>query len=385
MCSVSVRLVIIVLTFCDAALSGKKSKKMARIITNQWLLRKNFCCALLSVISMFSGACDSSKKLSTKNKSVWAKNAIVIDGKNNDWQLPYPFTENKEAKIQYAIANNRQTLYLTIKTSDEITKKKIIKNGLTVCIDTNGNKDQSTFITIQLLSPHPIKAPPRFPMLENTAGGNVNMPLGEPPSFPPGDMSGGRPGMNRPPEDRGYAPQNDMADTGQLHIASITVGGPQKYSGTYLSPDNSSGVVVAVAYNDYNEMVWEIAVEFQTFYKKQIEQNDANRKVSIGFLINGVDNEYLSEINALKIKPSDALPPGGNDKGANASPGGMSGGGMGGGIPGGGMPGGSMSGGGMPDGGDKMQHNDGQNTISEERQRALKDVVIWKQIKLHFQ
>jgi len=386
----SVRLVINVFAFFVNELSGKMSKIEVNKIVNQRPSLIKCCCMLLSAITILSNACDSSKKMTTKNKSIWVNDTLVIDGNNNDWQLPYPFTENNQTKIQYAIANNRQTLYLTIKTSDEITKKKIIKNGLTIYIDNNGNKDQSTFITFLLLPIHPGKLPQRFLSLENNAGGNFNISKDGQPTFDPTHMPVGQHDLNMIAEGKAYARQNDMADTGQLQIASFTVGGPQKYRGTYLSSDNSAGVAVAVAYNDYNEMVWEISVEFQTFYKKQIDQNDANRTISVGFLLKGVDSENLFEINALKTRPPNTLPQGEFENGANTSTGNIPGGSMSGNPMGGvGMTGGQMGAGtppgGMPAEVDKMQHKDGQNTISEERQRALKDCLIWKHIKLNFQ
>ena len=111
------------------------------------------------------------------------------------------------------------------------------------------------------------------------------MPSGARPAFPSGGMPGSSKGGNISPEALNHSSQNDVTDTSQLRIASVKVGGLQKYNDVYLSPNNSSGISVAVAYNDYNEMVWEIAVEFQAFYKKQIEQKNGNRKISIGFLI----------------------------------------------------------------------------------------------------
>jgi hypothetical protein len=70
--------------------------------------------------------------------------AVIIDGNNKEWgdSLAY---YNSESKINYAIANDKQNIYLVIKTNDLVKQNYILSSGVTFSIDTKGRSKKSTF------------------------------------------------------------------------------------------------------------------------------------------------------------------------------------------------------------------------------------------------
>lgn len=74
---------------------------------------------------------------------------IVIDGDLKDWgdSLRY---YNTEKKINYAIANTRDTLYMAIRINDRSEQTRILRAGLTFSIDPKGKKKETYSITFPL-------------------------------------------------------------------------------------------------------------------------------------------------------------------------------------------------------------------------------------------
>src|ERR1700733_16221077 len=100
-----------------------------------------FLFSFVSILSILS--CGSSHH-SGKGKAVlpgtWQPEPIVIDGDSKDWPSPYPNYDAK-AMVAYATSNDKENLYITMETGDELTQIKILKQGMIVSIDTSGNKD----------------------------------------------------------------------------------------------------------------------------------------------------------------------------------------------------------------------------------------------------
>jgi hypothetical protein len=70
--------------------------------------------------------------------------AITIDGNNKEWgdSLAY---YNADSKINYAIANDKENIYLVIKTNDLAKQNYILSSGVTFSIDTKGRSKKSGF------------------------------------------------------------------------------------------------------------------------------------------------------------------------------------------------------------------------------------------------
>jgi hypothetical protein len=256
--------------------------------------------ALIAAGTLLS--CKTAHKTTKSATGTWQPQPITVDGANNDWPTPYPFYNDK-AKIGYAVSNDKDNLYITMQTGDQMTIMKILRNGLTVWIDTNGKKEMRTSLT--------------YPM-ENTNGSGM-------------PMRGN--GQEQPERPAAAEMQRKILESAR----DMSLVGFKSCNGGFLvQQNNGCGVVVRMGFDEYNTLVWEATVPFRAFYKNGLTPADAGRTVSICFAITG-----------MKL-PSF---PGG--QGGSGMPGG--GGGMpgGGGMGGGGMPGGGgeMPGGGMPGGG----------------------------------
>src|ERR1700743_3750947 len=76
---------------------------------------------------------------------------IVIDGDVKDWgdSLKY---YNKENKIDYAITNDKENMYVAVRIKDRIDQIRILNAGLTFSVDTKGKKRDSYSLTFPLKS-----------------------------------------------------------------------------------------------------------------------------------------------------------------------------------------------------------------------------------------
>lgn len=203
--------------------------------------------------------------MATKNalppNSQWISSNINIDGNNNDWQLPYPFVD-KDNKVQYAFANNRNTLFITLKTSDAVSARKLERGGFTIYIDTNGKKTDSIALTAFMSKPAP----------DN-----------EEDDEPTNSMASYTDTTRK-------APRRKHSSVVNYPIASITLKGFKRDNNGSIQ--NPAGIIIGAGVNDFNETVWEIAIPFSAFYKRQIDSNDQNRKMNVCFYMAG-----LSEID----------------------------------------------------------------------------------------
>src|ERR1700761_5478039 len=64
---------------------------------------------------------------------------IVVDGNIKEWgdSLKY---YNKENKIDYAISNDKENMYVAVKIKDRIQQIRVLNAGLTFSVDTKGKK-----------------------------------------------------------------------------------------------------------------------------------------------------------------------------------------------------------------------------------------------------
>jgi hypothetical protein len=268
--------------------------------------------------------------------SRWVDKPIVIDGNNKEWPQPYPFTEDENTKIQYAIANDAQTLYLTVKTSDAATKLKLRTNGFIILIDTTGKKLNSTLFDFTVVSKADVVQP----------------------------------------------------DTSQLlNITDVRLKGTAGYDSTYKITNKKPGVTAAGILNDYNEIVVEIAIPFKCIYPNVADHVSSESKLDVCFTFFGLTNENIEVLeraannavdNAMPmpdLSKSDKKDAHGSDANGGVAPTRGANGGMGVGI--GGSKGKGHSGG-------AEEHVIDANSIMQERQRDMQDNQVWKLIKLSY-
>lgn len=230
---------------------------------------------------------------------------IVVDGSIKEWgdSLRY---YNTEKRINYALANTKDTLYMAVRVIDRSEQTRILRAGITLSINTKGKKKESFSIT--------------FPL--NTQGSGT-----------PLNIKG----------DDGDDPKQSHEALMQAVLTvlrGIKVEGFSDIEGDMITTSNTYGIKTAIDYDDKGYLVCEAAIPMALFHAS----GDAvKNEWAFNFKINGI------------TKP--AAPQGeGQEGGGRGGRGGGGGGGRGGGGRGGG--GGGRGGrGGNPGGADSAEHS----------------------------
>jgi len=281
-------------------------------------------------------SCKSSKHSTVKRTKpgTWQVQPITVDGYNNDWPSPYPEYDDK-AQLGYAVSNDKNNLYITVETGDPATQLKIIREGLTVWIDKKGEKNEQTAIN--------------FPIPNETKESGST------------GQGGGAYGQSSAQQQK---QRMDLEDRVKRALAGANEYSLQGFKSCNLQfpllENDSCGIVVRMAIDSDNELVWEAVVPFKTFYSKaELTRPDRGRAISVCF-----------ETTAMK-RPAGQ---------GNHSGGGNGGGGM---RPSIGM--GGMGGMGMRMGGGGSHGNRNNQNANDPMEAAYKSTKTWKQVGLAFQ
>lgn len=280
---------------------------------------------MIGVVACTALSCSTTKKATTTEPSIiWQAKPVTIDGANSEWSLPYTYMDSK-AKIEYTFSNDKENLYITMKSGDKATQMRILNGGMNVWIDLTGKKTKTTGINYPLQSTTPMRAPSH----ENTD---------------PEDASG--------PQQRAAL----MLKNGVENARDYSLKGFNGCDGSFLvKQGNSCGIETRIGLNGTDDLVWEAKVPFKSFYKEAIGPQDVAQTISICFDIKGLKRED---------RPSST-----GGRGGGGGGGGMRGGGGGGGMRGGG---GGMRGGGMR----------GGTGGGQERSLLFESTTTWEKIHL---
>lgn len=281
--------------------------------------------------------------------SRWASGSIVIDGNNNEWPMPFPLVA-KDARIQYSIANDGKTLYVCVKASDEVEKKKLIVNGLTLMLDTAGDKREKLMLNISVVFP--------------------------------GDAQH----ENDNDDTAQEMPGSKKAHAAPLVPLLLRIHRQEMNENEWQPLAPAVNVQAAVGVNDFTELVWEVAIPFSMLGWSGVPA-DPGHELSVGILAGGVDDGDLTPAhlpgtepvpeaqpdNAMKIdapdKSSTGQKPGGKEGMGNAPQGGGSG---------------AMQ---APPGGHSPEMEPGDQPVStasyaDERIRLAHTDKVWKNLRL---
>jgi len=282
---------------------------------------------LLAVLLLTISSCSIFHHKTKKMPGTWQETPIVIDGKSDDWPSPYPLYDSKSL-IGYSTSNDKDYLYITLETGDEYVQTKILKQGLTVWIDTSGKKEQEIAI--------------HFPMQDE------NDPLTTPSDK--GDHNSSQQGQSK---DLTQKIKRGLSDAIQLTLEGFT----DCKGGFLVKEKNACGISVQVGIDEYKELIWEAAVPFSAIYgKAHLDKKMDGRPISVGFYVKGFKKPATDKEN-------------GNGSGmGSGGGGGMGGGGMGG--RGGGRGGGGRGGGSRSSG------------VSSPRDQLFESTRTWKQFGL---
>ncbi len=227
---------------------------------------------LIAVVCLSS--CGGSKKtVKRMSPGLWQPQPIVEDGYNNDWPSPYPEYDDK-AMLGYVVSNDKDNIYISVETGDPATQLKILKQGLTVWIDRKGNKDEITAIN------YPI------PMTEEHKANTAAHDPSRPSSMHMQGQSGGGAGSS---QDRQRMELEDRVRRMLPRANQYSLQGFKSCNLQYPILENDScGVVVRMALDSDNELVWEATIPFKAFYfKNEITRADRGKAISICFETTG--------------------------------------------------------------------------------------------------
>lgn len=234
------------------------------IISKQgvWLL-----CALATMAS-----CSSTKKGGKSGTAVpgtWQAEPIRVDGDCTDWPSPYPNYDAK-AKVAYATSNDAENLYITVQTGDPLTQIKMLKQGLSVAIDTSGHKDASFVINYPLQNADDLAE-----LFAQTEAQNS-----------------GSPTLSRQFEQK-LKKSLDGANQYALEGFGTCSGGYM------ISQEAPCGIRIKAAIDEYKQLVWEAVIPIKALYgRSNISAADAGKSISVCYSIKGFKAPSTKSDNA---------------------------------------------------------------------------------------
>jgi len=175
---------------------------------------------------------------------------IVIDGNIKEWGDSLRYYD-KENKINYAIANTKDTLYMAIRINDRSKQTRILKAGLTFSIDPKGKKKETFSIT--------------FPL--NVQGTAAKIPAHT--------------------DDIGEITQQERDDLKREQLTilrGIRATGFKDIEDEMITTSNTYGIQTSVSYDDNEYLVCEAAIPLSLFHIDGLAKNEW----AFNFKINGL-------------------------------------------------------------------------------------------------
>ncbi|HEX9511094.1 MAG TPA: hypothetical protein VF939_11480 [Puia sp.] len=182
----------------------------------------------------------------------WQQRPIVIDGSDDDWAKPLPYTDRKE-KLNYAVSNDKDNIYILVSTRSPQEQQKIIQGGMTVWINNQAEKNESTAMGIG------------FPLDSRK---NRDREL----------MAQARPDLYK---DKGIT-LDDLKEYSLYGFKSESI---ENYE---YGQTNEEGVLVRIDYNKDGDLIYEVSVPLSTVYPQNTSHNFAGKTVAVGIFIEGL-------------------------------------------------------------------------------------------------
>lgn len=181
----------------------------------------------------------------------WQKQPLTIDGNDSDWVRPLPGLDASE-KLTYAMTNDADNLYILISTKDAAEQNKILSGGMTVWVNSQGDKSNDGAIGLGFpLDPH----------------SNREKQL----------MAEARPEVYK-----NRSAKLDDADEYELYGFSLD----EPIQHYKYDEENKEGVQVRMNYNQSGDLVYEAKVPLKAVYPKL--SHYTNRELAVGIFIEGI-------------------------------------------------------------------------------------------------
>lgn len=186
--------------------------------------------------------------------------AVTIDGDRKEWgdSLSY---YNPENKLNYTIANDKQNIYLVIKTKDVEQQSNILNSGVTFSIDIKGRKRSSFTLT--------------FPV----AGQSMRRP--------------GKPTL-----------EENMLKTQYLALRKIKVDGFKDIDEEELSVNNSYGIKAAINIDNEGALIYEQAIPLEYFRAGDLLKSEWAFNIKIQPITEGTPNGFTGTTSETVAVPA---------------------------------------------------------------------------------
>lgn len=184
--------------------------------------------------------------------------AVTIDGINTEWgdSLSY---YNAENKINYTIANDKENIYLVIKTNDLGKQNFILSSGVTFSIDVKGRSKKSGFAVT-------------FP-----ESGQENMKHSTPNL------------------------EENKLRAGLLNFRKIGVKGFKDISDDDIALSNAFGINIAIGFDDKGYMIYEEAIPLNLFHAGELAKGDWTFNIKLNPPVKPEMNSMGSEISMAGV------------------------------------------------------------------------------------
>jgi len=160
--------------------------------------------------------------------------------------------------VAYATSNDKENLYITMQTGDPLTQVKILKQGMTVSIDTGGDKEAEYNIHYPL--------PNEQNLNDLFTGSESSLQLSR------------------------YFDRNIRKcahDCNQMTLEGF----PDCSGGYVVSQSLPCGISVKLSIDEYKQLVWEAVVPFSVLYnKKYISASDTRKIINLCYSVKGFKN-----------------------------------------------------------------------------------------------
>jgi hypothetical protein len=255
-------------------------------------MRTRFYLKILSVFSILIILASCSDKI---YQNTWQSIPVAINGISDEWTNPLRYYDRK-SKMQYAISNDADNIYICLRTDNKLTQMKMIHAGILIGIDTNGNFKHQSFIA--------------FPIVRDFKGANPNNSSYK--SESPGNPN----------------EKNPFVDSKEMILQGF------KGSVDGLTPIKSPcGIFVGMNQDSIKSFIaFEAKIPFNTFYKKSISVIDSSKIIGITVTINALppffhgtnNNEFSNKPGKMEdgLPQNNRRPRPGNPGSGNPGPGG---------------------------------------------------------------
>lgn len=222
-------------------------------------------------------------------QATWQTKKVIADGNPTEWSLPLRYSDAKSG-LQYNITNDGANLYICIRATEQPAQIKILSSGMVIWLDPSGKNKEVTGIHFPL----PVRHDKR-PTQEDINAGMTQ-------AKNPGKMN--------------------LREEYELEKPQILLSGflPQ-YNGTFETSE-AKGATAAINWDKQDNMTYELAIPFKTFYSKDVHALKDNPVIGFTIKVEALTRPQGSGSHA----GGQGAGSGGHNNGGMEEGGGMSGG-----------------------------------------------------------